>query len=473
MAHSILLNTAFASLGRLSSAALGIVATALLTRYLGAAGFGFYSLLLAYGALLLLAADFGLYLTLTREIAKNPQQETHILSHIISLRLALLLLVFIIGGAVLLLIPSWREVALAFFIVALGLSFQSLSQLLMGVYQKYSVVWRVTVGDLVGRLVQIVGIVLLWPLAVGLVGMVSMFTFGAASAFLLHQRLLPIYFPYRFKFNRPTWHQLLRVSWPLGAMLVLNAIYFRVDTLILSFFRTPAEVGHYGFAYRLIESGLFFPAMFGGLLLPRLTAAWQAGKIAHCRRLLSESLHVITIAVVLVLIFLQMTTEQLVLLIAGPGYEAAGPLLRVVSLALASMFFGNIFGFTLVALDKQKMLLILYAMLVVGNVLANLATIPLWGALAAAWTTVATEIIATVTAGAWVYRSIGYHYNLRLLVRIAGAALATICLLLIFPPTVPVWLQLMMASVFYVACNIILRSLTRQQLTLLLTPASS
>jgi O-antigen/teichoic acid export membrane protein len=469
MPQSILSNTVIATGGRLLNALLGIVTIKLLTNLLGQVGFGDYTLLLSYGALVQLVADFGLYLTLTREIAQHPEQEQHFVSHILSLRLTLLLIAFVVGGLLAGFIPSLARLDVLWWVVALALVFQSLSQLLMGIYQKYGVVWRVLVGDLSGRLFQIVGFVLIAQWDGTLYHVLLVFLGSTLLAFWLHRRLLPIRPAARLVFIWPVWKQLLRVSWPLGAMLVLNAIYFRIDILILSLFRPVAEVGDYGLAYRVIENGLFFPAMFGGLLLPRLSSALHKHDLVQVRQLFREGLQLLLLAATFIVVLLVVIPDSVVLFFANESFIAAAGYLRILSLALAVMFVGNLFGFTLVALRKQKALVLLYGALVAFNLLGNLLLVPRWGATAAAWTTVATEVIAMTIAGWLVYRAIHFRISWSFLVRVLAAGAVTVLLLLYLPATFPVWGQLLLGAVVYSGTSLLLGTLRRRQLILLTT----
>ncbi len=476
MSQSIAVNTFIASTGRAVNIALGIVVTAALTRYLGVEQYGSYILLFSYGTVLQIIADFGLYLTLTREIARRPHQEQEVFSLISSLRLVFLVAIFLVG-AILSSVPSYRPLVIPYFIMAAGLVFQSLSQLLMGVYQKHGLVWRATVGDLLGRLAQLGGI-LLFPLVVTsywlpvtsypLLYMAGTFTLGAAAAYLLHALLAPAVAAWRLKVNWAGWKEIVTVSWPLGAMLLLNAIYFRIDIMILSWWHPGAAVGWYGLAYRIIESGLFFPAMFGGLLLPQISAR-VISNIAGARALLEQSLHFIIVAAAGCAVIVFSLARPAVIWLSGVSYAPAGPLLQILSGALFVMFLGNIFGFTLVALGKHKQLLVLYAALAISNAVANLIFIPRYGAAAAAWTTVATEILA-VSAAAWlVGRGLPYKLSGRVVILVVGITLATWLLSRALPSSWPVLVHGGVLFSFYLALGVWVGVIRRQHINLLLT----
>ena len=391
--------------------ALGVVIVGFMTRLLGAASYGAYTLLISFGTIVQLVADGGLYLTLTRQLAEEPRQQTALISNVLSLRLALLVVVFTVGLMLTLVIPSLSGLTSAFLLIALGLSAQSLSQLFMGVFQQAQLMWPATLGDIIGRLVQLGTIGLVALATVTLSGMALAFALGAIAALVVHQLLLPQWAQrWRLAAAWPAWRALLATSWPLGALLLLSVIYFRVDTIILSLYRDTSEVGYYGLAYRIIESALFFPAMLGGLLLPRLSEQLAAGTKQRAAQLLGEgvtlSLAVAAAGCIVALVF----SEQLVALLSGSDFVPAAPLLRLLAPALLILFAGNIFGFALVALKQQLALLKLYAALVIVNIGLNLLFIPHYGAPAAAVTTLITEGLAASVAGWLVWHLLPWRF---------------------------------------------------------------
>ncbi|MBI4022215.1 MAG: oligosaccharide flippase family protein [Candidatus Andersenbacteria bacterium] len=468
MAPSIAVNTLIASLGRLASVGLGVVAVSITARYLGGEQFGSYTVLMAYAAMLHMAADLGLYITLARTIAEHPRRENDYLAAIISLRLILILIAFGAGALVMRFLPSLRHLTTAYSIVAAGFAAQSFSQLLMGVYQKYGTVWRATFGDVLGRVVQ-VGLILALGIQRATLTAVSLaFALGAIVAAAVHHALLPQTVTVRLACTMPLWRRLAQESLPLGALLILNAVYFRIDAIILSFFQPLVEVGLYGIAYRLVESTLFFPAMFGGLLLPRLSAALKRARADELTRYVSESVAAVAWAAIFVAISFIILAEPIIILVAGIEYRAAAPLLQILSLALFAMFFGNLAGFTLLAHHQQKPLLVLAAALAAGNLVLNLITIPYWGAVAAAWTTVATEAAAALTATVMMYRRTPFSVPLKLLIRLAVAASATAAIFWLMPAGAPVIVTVLIGALVYVLGSRLLGIITARNFSTLL-----
>lgn len=448
MPASLMSNTAVASLARLLHVALGLFITGILTRYLGSAGFGSYSVVLSFGLLLLTFTDLGLYLTLTREISKHPEREAHFLSQSVWLRLIAASLVFSLGLIIAKHLAVLQSLTVPYLLITLGLTAQSISQLFMGVFQRHATIWRASLGDIAGRILQIIAIIFLAyvvPLqtqaAPGLSDrimlMALVFTGSTLAALLIHWILAPSKPRLRHPIVWSDGRYLLKHSWPLALMLVLNMIYFRSDTLILSLFRPAAEVGHYSLAYRLIESALFFPAMFGGLLFPRLSRAVATQNWPKAKALLRAGFEWQLLCAALAVIMLVFLAHPLIVFLSGPEFAPAAPLLVILSLALAAMFLGNLFGFALVALEKQFFLMALYAALAFLNVAATFMLVPRFGAPAAAWVTVATELTASGLAGILVYRLLPFPPPLKYLSKLGLLTLLSAGVLYLSQPLQP------------------------------------
>ena len=453
MPQSILVNSAIALLGRLATLVLGLGATVLITRLLGAQDFGQYSFVATISIFLQLIADFGLYLTASRELGQPASQEIQF-GHILSLRAIFLLLVYGSSGAIFFLVPSLHPLAPLFGVFAVGFAVQSISQLLMSIFQAYGVVWRATISDILGRIVQ-VGLLLALYLhsmkaSTHIIAVAGAFSVGLLVACCIHILIIP-----HKKLLIPTislsvWKKIIKVSMPIGALLVLNTIYFRIDTVMLAFFRTSYEVGWYSLAYRIIENTLFFPAMLGGLVLPHISSALTNKQHARSRGFVEEALFLSLSLALPIVALLALFSTQIVTAISGQAFAVSGPILSVLAWAGGIMFIGNILGFSLIALRRQRDLLVLYTVLVVGNIGANLIYIPHYGALGAAWITVVTEGVATAVASFLVYKHIPWSIPFINLAKLAASTVIAVFVGLLLPESMSFIIRIFSICAVYV-----------------------
>ncbi|MEK7500331.1 MAG: polysaccharide biosynthesis C-terminal domain-containing protein, partial [Patescibacteria group bacterium] len=232
------------------------------------------------------------------------------------------------------------------------------------------------------------------------------------------------------------------------------------------------EVGWYGLAYKIIENGLFFPAMLGGLLLPHISSAIAVKNMQRVQDIVSQGLLLSSHIGVIIITMLIVFARPIVAFIAGAGFNPSVPLLRVLSIALAIMFLGNIFGFALIALSRQRTLAVLYGFLVFFNIISNVLLIPEYGALAAAWITVATEAIAMLTGAYIVHSTIRYRLSLFPILLATCSALFAVYIGSIFPEYVHIGFRLAFVGALYAGTTYCLGLWNKKTLSILRTTSS-
>jgi O-antigen/teichoic acid export membrane protein len=110
----------------------------------------------------------------------------------------------------------------------------------------------------------------------------------------------------------------------------------------------------------------------------------------------------------------------------GSGFERSGDVLSVLGLAFFSIATGYVYAGTLIAIGRVRVLGLVAGLGAVATVAADLAVVPRWGAVGAAWVTVGTEYLVSTSLALWI------HYRQRLAFPwgrvarslVAGAAMA-------------------------------------------------
>jgi len=112
-------------------------------------------------------------------------------------------------------------------------------------------------------------------------------------------------------------------------------------------------------------------------------------------------------------------------LIGGSDFNASASVLNVLSLAIGLIFLGNLFGNSVIALNKQKSGAWIYFAGMIFNIVTNLIFIPKYRQVGAAWTTTATEFLVTILMIMLIYKTIHYFPKFRIIKPlIAGAVMA-------------------------------------------------
>ena len=90
-------NTFIQIVGKIISTFLGLLAIALITRYLGRDGFGEYTTVITFLTFFAVAADFGLTLVTVQMISGHDAEENKILNNLFGLRLVSALLFLLLA----------------------------------------------------------------------------------------------------------------------------------------------------------------------------------------------------------------------------------------------------------------------------------------------------------------------------------------------------------------------------------------
>lgn len=422
--RKIAFNAIISAGARVIGTALALIIVALVTRYLGQAGFGHYVTILAILYIFSVVADLGLYSITVREISREGADEQKIASNAFTLRLVSGLLVFGAGAVFALFLPYPFIVRVGIAVGALGFWFLNNCQVLMGVFQKYLRMDRPALAELVSRAAQLSLVAFFIWRDSGFLSIVFALVVGGLVNFFLVYHFSQKFIKVRLRFDFDYWRKLLKSSLPLGIAAVLVMIYFKLDTVMLSLMKGPVAVGIYGLAYKILESLIFFPSLIVGLVMPLLSRFAFVGW-SRFNRVAQKTLEILLIFIFPLIIGTVFFSPVIIKFIGGEHFTASAGVLNLLIIATGVIFLGALFSNMIIALKKQKALAWIYGVGAVVNVGTNFIFIPRYSYWGAAGTTVLTEILVTVLMIVVIYKVLGsFFFSFGLLSKIALATLA-------------------------------------------------
>jgi O-antigen/teichoic acid export membrane protein len=450
VARQVAWNTLAQSVARIGVLGLGVITTVLLTRYLGVASYGDYVIVSVYISLFAIVFDWGIPTMLARELPRVDRPDA-LMAKALGLRLAIAVSACLLAALVALVLygGDGEEQARNGILVALPMIVAvGLLNTLTPIFQVRLKMDRVAAAEICAQIVGTVAIVLLvvaersfYELVLATV-LMSVTYAGLVYAFARPLARISL------AFDADTWKRLMRLALPLGVALAVGTIYFRADALILSLLKDSHDVGIYGVAYRFFEMTIPFPAFFLAPVFPLLSAAAVRGAgLAEFSQLLRRSFDVMMIAAVLVVAIAVPLAPDMVRIVAGEAFADSTDPLRILMFGAAFAFLANLLLFALIALDRQKNVLVLTLVALVVNVGLNFALIPAFGYMAAATIATGTQLVIVIGALYFVWRSAAFLPSSRVVLRatIAGAAVAVA--LLVMPA--PFAVSLVVGGVLY------------------------
>jgi O-antigen/teichoic acid export membrane protein len=236
---------------------------------------------------------------------------------------------------------------------------------------------------------------------------------GALVAYILEFIILGIgslamvrrYLSFTWSANWAVWREFAVAAMPLGLSIVLTLLYFRSDTFLLGILHLSSQLGmdnthavaYYGLPYSMFEVFLTVPAFLMNATYPLMLKAFQRG-LADLRDLMRKTLLLsLMIAGAMVLIIWILAPLAIHWQTSfNADFERSILVLRLLGLGLPAFFVTNVLVFILITLGHKRWLPGVYALAGVVNIALNLWLLPTYGIVAAALTTVGTEVLILV-----------------------------------------------------------------------------
>lgn len=427
--------------------------------------FGQYSAAFAYVGLFRLLPDFGMSYASTLEISRERSRAERLVGNLLGLQLVLsaVTLVLCLGlGARLFEGPTFTAVLVLSFDLVLKVIKSTLRFLL-----KSFEMFGTEAASLLIERVLILGLALgALLLGYGMLGFVLVFAlvrvFDTAGLLLYVQRRV---LPLRLAADLAVWSELFRKGLPFayaGAMILL---FFQLDQVLLEQMRGPLEVGWYAAPVRVLEGLALVPRILGYALIPTL-AALHPGSPSGVTALYARGSKYLLVTGLPIAAFGALASDPFIRFLFGEAYGPSAAAARVLIPAAAFMFLSNFGETALACVNRWGTIVAVSTGCLALNVALNLAWIPRFGYVGAAWATLATEA-AYFAAGAVALSAFGHRIGwLRLAAR-PLLACAVFALALWSARALPLLWAAALASVAYAAATLVLGIWDRKEWELL------
>jgi len=392
-------NTIIQFSGKLVSTLLGVITVAIMARYLGAAGYGQYSIIMAFLQFFGILIDLGLAVTVVRLIADPKYNQSKVFNNVFTLRIFSALIFLGIAPLIVLLFPYPGIVKIGVAVTTISFFFMALNQILIGLFQKELRLDKVTIAEVAGRTVLLGSVIAFAFLDYGLLYIMLAVVAGSFTNFLLTYIFAHRFVKIRLAFDFAIWAKTWQLTWPIAVSIAFNLVYFKADTIILSLFRSPAEVGIYGAPYRVLEILTNFVYMFMGMIFPILTLYWAQKSKDKFKDLFQKTFNFLVIMSVPMVFGTMFLAKEIMVLIAGQEFADSGLVLQIIIFATAIIFINALFGYSIVVINKQKQMVWGYIFVAIVSLVGYLILIPKYGYIGAASFTVVAEALILIFNG--------------------------------------------------------------------------
>ena len=400
--RKIVVNTAIQVVGRflallISLVTLSYIANHLLVNGSALIGYGQYTIVLTYISIIGATADLGLFTLVVREITgKEPETAGRIVGSAIVFRFLLMLITLAILGGLFHYLPYDLVVKQGILLGVVIAFLMLFSQSIAAIFQANLMSERIVISEIAGRLVIAILTVYFLHLGLGLLPIIGANVIGnvvlLAVSYLVSRPVNPI----KISFDFSIWRQALPEFWSIAVVTLLGLIHFRLDSLILSFYKPVTDVGIYGVAYRIFDIILVIPAIFAANLLPVLTRLGDDRRQDEMASLVERSLSTLLMASFALGAIVIVLAPWIVVFITQKEFLSAALPLRLLTPAFVVLFLTTICASAVIAMREQKKLIGGYCLVVGLDIVLNLILIPRFSYVGAATTTVVSEAVLMV-----------------------------------------------------------------------------
>jgi O-antigen/teichoic acid export membrane protein len=454
--------------GRVVGAFLGVLVAAALARGLTRPQFGELSVAVTILTLVGSLADLGITPIAVREMASRPEDRPRIAGAVCATELVMGIGLGLVGLAVAFALMKGSQARIMAVFMMATMPFGAVSALTMAAQARLraelvilpllvqSIVWLAAVVTLSG---------LNAPLSLYGAGFLVARVIESAVTVALTVRVTAL----AFAGARRLTIQLLRVAWPIGVAGMFVTAYYRIDAVLLFHYRGATQTAYYSAAYRILDVLQMFPVTVAGVLLPLLASAQREGdgaaRIKHLFELATTALMAVAVPVAACG---AIVAPAVISLIYGQHFHNSIHLLQILLPAFIPISLAYALTSQLILHGVLRPYIAITLAGAIINVTANLVAMPRYGAPAAAWTTLGTEVIVMSAIAFVVHRRLGFTLPAVRAVRVLAATAATAAAVWLVRSQ-PLVLALIIAGLVYPPGLLAARALSLAELRALLT----
>lgn len=330
---------------------IGFAATVYIARLLAVEGFGLINFGLAFISYALLFANPGLTVIGAREVAKDASDRRFI-EEVLGLRLLLALAVFIVLIAGTLFIAhegTARQIILVYSITLFPFAL-----LLEFVFQGREEMVYIGISRILQYAVYLVIIIIFVRSTRDILIVPLSFVIGyIVSALFLLFIYVNKYRSFRFHFSLSRWRLILAASIPVGLAIIFNQVTISLPPIVLGLFKTSYHVGVFSAAYKVVFTLLIIERVFYYVFFPVLSRQYADSpeKLKSNFSFLTRFLFALTIPLSFGGLVL---APGVVDFIFGQAFHEATNVLRVLLLYFMIVPINTIYGYGLIAIDREK-----------------------------------------------------------------------------------------------------------------------
>jgi O-antigen/teichoic acid export membrane protein len=404
-------NVGVTGIAQITSSILGFVILIYIARYLGETEFGKYSFALSFTSLFMVLTDVGINQYIIREISRNEKLTSEYITNITVIKLLLSFVTFgiIVATINIMNYPlETKNVVYIYGVYTILTSFVLTFKSIFQAHEKMEYTAIILISEQ-----MLLALLVLYFLFSGH-GLIKLAYSYVIVGFI---SLILSYCIFRLKITKPKlvinlslWKKLIISSIPFALNALFAILFFRIDTVMLSFFKNDAAVGIYSAAYNplLALTGIITQIIIS-TIYPVMAKLFVTSKDSLKILTILTSKYMIIIACPITIGCFIFANKFIDLFYVGKYYESIF-VFQILALFIPIRLLSTVTGTLLSSINKQNLRMISVGFSSLLNICLNAVLIPILSYVGASIATVFSELVLYFC---FIYFIKKYHYDLK------------------------------------------------------------
>lgn len=370
-----------------------------IARYLGDVEFGKYSFALAFTGLFAILSHIGLQTVVTRDVARDRSQADRYLGNVALIELIFSIFTFLLMFITINMMNYPHDTKLAVYIIGIAILLDgTFTMLFKSIYRAFEKMEYEALVAILGKSIIVCLSFFTLFYGHGLIGLAfsylsaNIITFVFGFLITIKKFTIP-----KFEIDRHLWKYLILTAIPFGLAGVLNLIYLRTDTIMLSMMKGDAVVGWYNAAYTLVSALSLANAALITAIFPSMSNLFVSSK-KSLNGIFESSLKYSLILLLPIAVGTTLLADNIILFIYGESFIHSVGALQLLIWSGVLSFLNSLYYTTLGAINRQKIISIVMGSGAIVNVFLNLLLIPKLSYIGAGIATITTQAACLIVA---------------------------------------------------------------------------
>ncbi len=392
--QTIIKNTFWLSLSLFLSKVIKYFLIIYAARILGAQEYGTFNFAMSFSALFYIFADLGISSLISREIARNREEEVNI-SAGFTLKTVLTFLTFLLIIIASFFVPHTEKIKTTIWLMAIFTLVNGMTNYFYNCFYGREEMQYQTITEVIeASVATFLGLYLIYHLPKAYI-LSFAYVISALCAFIV---ILPIFKKkfgnvLKLDFNISEWKKILSLAWPITLIWLCFNVLTYTDITFLGFFKLFSQAGYYSASQKIISllilpANIVITSVFPSITKAAYTDKEKAQRIFNFQNIL---LSIIILPLVFGGFFL---TKGLIYFLYTSSYDPSVLALKILIFVGFFTYFSFVLSNALFIYNYQRKTFWAYFSSALLNIILNSLFIPKWGMYGAGYATLASTIFA-------------------------------------------------------------------------------